>query len=95
MGTGDPQIGYGKGFECTEQPHCVCGARRRSDFVLFEKHKAAEKEMRRKQRRRVEEIWTRAFDKNYHRRFPRLRFPRFKNKKDAEEYYKPFERMVL
>jgi hypothetical protein len=95
MGMGDPQIGYGKGYECTEPPRCVCGARRRSDFILYEKRKEQEREMRRKQRRRADELWTRAFNKNYHRRFPRLRFPRFKNPEDAKIYYKDFDRMLL
>jgi hypothetical protein len=95
FGTGDPQIGYGKGYECVGVPTCSCGFRKRADLVAFEKRKQEKKEIIRRQKRRTEELWNRAFDKDYKRRFPRLRFPRFKDKELAKEYYKVFERMVL
>jgi len=73
FGYGDPQIGYGKGYEATKTPSCVCGFRRKADIVSFEKNREKQKMMLREQRHKLDKLWR----DPYKRRFPRLRFPRY------------------
>jgi hypothetical protein len=94
MNLGDPQIGYGKGYESTRNPTCVCGFRKRVDLVAFEKRKEDAKEQRIKQRKKLEGIWNKVIEMASARRFPRLLFPRFRDKKRGEEYYRKL-RLIL
>lgn len=77
--TGDPYIGYGKGFKSTRTPDCVCGFRKRADIVHEQKIKEEQKEMIREQKKKAIALWDKAFsrreERKLHPRFPRYKFP--------------------
>jgi hypothetical protein len=71
---GNPNYGYGPGYESTKTPDCVCGSKKKTDDEDFLRRKEELKEMKRSQLKEFMTIKTRRFPRYKEGRihFPRL-----------------------